>query len=105
MGGMHIRRRLGSSAFSGLAAAVMLLLLGAATQAETRVALVIGNGDYRNTSRLANPRNDATDVAAALTRAGFETITGFDLDKAGMEDAEIRFARKARDADVAIFYY
>jgi OOP family OmpA-OmpF porin len=105
-GSMQLRRRFDSSAVSGLAAAVILLLLAAtAAQAETRVALVIGNGSYKNTSRLANPRNDATDVAAALTRAGFETITGFDLDKAGMEDAEIRFARKARDADVAIFYY
>jgi hypothetical protein len=80
-------------------------LFTVAAQAETRVALVIGNGDYKNTGRLANPRNDATDIAAALTRDGFEVITGFDLDRASMEDAESRFARKARDADAAIFYY
>jgi TPR repeat protein len=100
-----IRHRLRSVTFRGLVAALVLMFLCASAQAETRVALVMGNGDYKHTSRLANPRNDATDVAAALTRAGFETITGLDLDKAGMEEAEIRFARKARDADVAIFYY
>jgi hypothetical protein len=105
MGWMHIRRRVGSSAFSGLAATVIVVLLGAAAQAETRVALVIGNGDYRNTTKLANPRNDATDVAAALKRLGFETITGFDLDKAGMDDIEIRFTRAVRDADMAMVYY
>jgi uncharacterized caspase-like protein len=87
---------------------IFLLALIAAPcpgHAETRVALVIGNGNYRNTTTLANPRNDATDVAAALQRIGFTTIVGFDLDKAGMEDAEIRFARAARNADVAMLYY
>src|SRR5262245_22182437 len=73
--------------------------------AEVRVALVIGNGAYQNAPRLPNPTNDAADVAAALKRSGFETILATDLDKANMEDAAIRFARAARTADVALFYY
>jgi hypothetical protein len=73
--------------------------------AEKRVALVIGNGAYKNAVHLPNPRNDAQDVAASLTRIGFETIVGLDLDKAGMDEHAIQFARRARDADVAIFYY
>jgi Caspase domain len=77
----------------GLALACVAWILGwsalTPVQADTRVALVIGNGDYRNTSKLPNPRNDATDVAAALQRIGFTTIVGFDLDKAGMDNAEI----------------
>jgi Caspase domain len=73
--------------------------------ADTRVALVIGNGAYQNAPRLPNPRNDATDVAAALRRSGFDTILSTDLDKTGMEEATIRFARAARAADVAMFYY
>jgi chemotaxis protein histidine kinase CheA len=89
-----------------LAFAVMLTGLGVGPgHAEKRVALVIGNGAYKNAPRLPNPRNDAEDVAAALKRTGFETIVVTDLDKAGMEDAEIRFARAARGADVALFYY
>ena len=52
-----------------------------------------------------NPPHDAEDVAAALKRTGFETIVGTDLDQAGMQNAAIRFARAARNADVAIFYY
>src|ERR1700674_2924996 len=75
------------------------------SQAEKRVALVIGNGAYVHAQRLPNPRNDAEDVAAALRRGGFETIVGTDLDKAGMDDATGRFARAARSADVAVFYY
>ena len=70
-----------------------------------RVALVIGNGAYKNAAHLPNPSHDAQDVAAALKRIGFETIVGFDLDRAGMDDYAVRFARAAREADVALFYY
>jgi hypothetical protein len=91
-----------------LLALMTVLLLGngaAPSFADTRVALVIGNGAYQNAPRLPNPPNDATDVAAALKRSGFETILATDLDKARMDEATIRFARAARAADVAIFYY
>ncbi len=84
---------------------VLVLCFCSPAWAEKRTALVIGNAAYRNATALSNPRNDADDVASALNRAGFETIVGFDLDKAGMDGAAIRFARAARDADVAVFYY
>ena len=61
--------------------------------ADTRVALVIGNGAYRNVPRLTNPVNDASDVATALKSVGFETIVATDLDRAGMDEAAIRFSR------------
>jgi Caspase domain len=73
--------------------------------ADKRVALVIGNGAYARAPHLPNPSHDAEDVAAALKRTGFDTILGIDLDQAGMQDAAIRFARAARTADVAVFYY
>ncbi len=86
--------------------AVMLFWLGTfPSLAEKRVALVIGNGAYKNAPALPNPRNDASDVAAALRRSGFETIVGVDMDRLAMEDAVIRFAKAARSADVAMFYY
>ena len=43
-----------------------------------RVALVIGNGNYVHIGRLSNPENDATDMAAALGRLGFEVTTHLD---------------------------
>jgi len=88
-----------------LAALAMAALWASGAHAEKRVALVIGNGAYKNAPRLPNPRNDAQDVSAALKRNGFDIILGIDLDKAGMDDAAIRFSRAARDADVAMFYY
>lgn len=73
--------------------------------AETRVALVIGNGAYANKAVLPNPTNDAEDVAAALRRSNFEVILGTDLGQAQMQELTIRFARAAGKADVAMFYY
>jgi uncharacterized caspase-like protein len=80
-------------------------LTNADASAEKRVALVIGNGTYAHAPRLPNPPHDADDVAAALKRLGFDTIQGIDLDQAGMQEDAIRFARAARTADVAVFYY
>jgi uncharacterized caspase-like protein len=85
--------------------AVILAISVAPSFAESRVALVIGNGAYQHAPRLTNPANDAADVMAALKRSGFETIFATDLDKAAMDEVTIRFARAARAADVAVFYY
>jgi len=88
-----------------LCAVLFLGLIVAPAFADRRVALVIGNGAYAHAPHLPNPPHDAEDVAAALKRTGFDTILGIDLDQAGMKDAAIRFARAARAADVALFYY
>ncbi|OPZ00878.1 hypothetical protein A5906_22405 [Bradyrhizobium sacchari] len=84
------------------------LLLGFSSlnaHADKRVALVIGNGAYRNVPALSNPTNDAADVGAVLKRSGFDPIVATDLDQSAMQEAVLRFAREARGADVALFYY
>lgn len=72
---------------------------------ERRVALVIGNGAYRHAPALANPRNDAEDMAAALREIGWEVIDGVDLDRAGMEGAVRAFAGALAGASAGIFFY
>jgi hypothetical protein len=84
----------------------MLALLGRSHAAEEkRVALIIGNGAYQDAPALANPRNDAHDVVAALKPLGFQIVDGFDLDRRGMDSALARFSRLAQDADAALVYY
>jgi hypothetical protein len=73
--------------------------------ADTRLALVIGNGAYVHAPNLPNPPHDAEDVAAALKRSHFEVISGSNVNQADMQDLAIRFSRAARTADVALFYY
>jgi uncharacterized caspase-like protein len=73
--------------------------------AEKRVAMVIGNSEYKYTPRLENPRNDATDMAAALKLLGFEVVEGRDLDESGMRRTIKRFAGLLTGADVGLFFY
>jgi formylglycine-generating enzyme required for sulfatase activity len=69
------------------------------------VALVIGNGAYRDAARLTNPINDAQDIAAALTRLDFDVTLKTELSIASFSQAVTDFAIKARGADVALFYF
>jgi uncharacterized caspase-like protein len=72
---------------------------------QKRFALVVGNSAYQHTPKLQNPKHDATDIAAALRKLGFEVISGFDLDKAAF-DRKIRdFAAALEGADAAVFFY
>jgi hypothetical protein len=81
------------------------MLLAPGAFAEKRVALVIGNAAYVKSPPLANPVNDATEMAKALAEAGFEVIAGLDLDKRTFDIKVRDFARTLGDADVALFYY
>lgn len=90
---------------AGLAVIVAWLLMAAEALAETRVALVIGNAAYASVSPLSNPVNDATDLAAALSRIGFDVTLATDLDINGMRTALRDFRDKASGAEMAMVYY
>ena len=83
-----------------LAGAFILGLVGAPSashaQNEARTALVIGNGAY-SYSRLANPANDARDMAAALRAAGFQVILKTDADQNSMRDGIRTFGRAIKE--------
>lgn len=57
--------------------------VGSTARAETRIALVIGNGGYQAMPALANPPNDARLMAATLREIGFEVLEHTDLDQLG----------------------
>ncbi|MBR1090910.1 caspase family protein [Bradyrhizobium manausense] len=75
---------------------------------EQRVALVIGNSNYRNAPQLANPDSDAQSMAQFLNSAGFEVISATDLGQNDMLRAVQDFSAKvsARGPNtVAMVYY
>jgi hypothetical protein len=86
-------------------ALVMLSLFAASALADRRVALVVGNGDYQHADKLANPVTDARHMRDALTKLGFETVYGEDLDLRSLQRNIGRFAKAAEDADVALVFY
>ena len=70
-----------------------------------RVALIFGNGAYRDAPQLGNPGNDAEDVAKALQAVGFDVVLRRDATRADMTEALRDFSERVRGADVALFYY
>jgi hypothetical protein len=54
-----------------LSLALFLVLTGFVDAQGRRYALVIGNSNYQDLGQLANPVNDATDIAASLEKMGF----------------------------------
>ena len=87
--------------------AILALFLLAPSAAEARkVALVIGNSDYANTSRLANPANDIKIIAASARQAGFDDVTiAADLSVNDFQKAMRDFRAKADGAEVAMVYF
>jgi carboxyl-terminal processing protease len=76
--------------------------------ADKRIALVVGNSNYQNVTRLENPRNDATLMATTLRSLGFALVGDgpqLDLDKAALDLAVQKFGSTLQGADVAMFYY
>ncbi len=90
-------------------ALVVMVFIGltcsTAAWAEKRVALVIGNASYTSTPPLRTPVNDATDIANALERLGFEILRGLDLNYASMRDKVKLFSERLSRADVGLFFY
>ncbi len=88
-----------------------LLLAFSSTLGAERVALVIGNNQYRELSermQLKSPVADATDVAAALKSLGYTLVTGgavTDASRESMTTATESFAAQAKNAEAAVFYY
>jgi hypothetical protein len=71
-----------------------------------RVALVIGNSDYRYSTVLRNPRQDATSIADSLRRVGFQSVTlANNLNREQLIAALRAFAAEADKADWAMIYF
>ncbi|MCP3889324.1 MAG: hypothetical protein GY702_10695, partial [Desulfobulbaceae bacterium] len=83
---------------------VLVLILSGVSYGSKRVALVIGNSDYK-VSPLKNPKNDATDIAKTLKNLDFEVITKINASKREMVSAADTFYRKLKKAEVGLFYY
>jgi uncharacterized caspase-like protein len=69
-----------------------------------RVALVIGNGDYKSKA-LSNPIYDAQDMSNTLNKLGFSVTQVLNADQATMNKAIQKFGRELHDDRVGLWYY
>ncbi|MDX9822108.1 MAG: DUF1566 domain-containing protein [Syntrophales bacterium] len=86
---------------------IVLLIIAAApasSGAELRTALVIGNSAY-STGPLKNPVNDATDMAAALQKAGSTVTLKKNAKLREMEEAIEGFGNSLKRGGVGLFYF
>jgi uncharacterized caspase-like protein len=72
---------------------------------EARIALVIGNADYR-VSPLANPVNDASDIGRRLEELGFRVILRLNASQREMKRSIREFSAALRGrGGVGLFYF
>jgi uncharacterized caspase-like protein len=75
-----------------------------AASGEQRIALVIGNGTYRD-APLLNPPNDAEDVAKRLSELGFRVMLHQNATQRQMKQAIRDFSAALRGGGVGLFYF
>jgi hypothetical protein len=80
------------------------LLSTAAAETKPRIALVIGNGSYKETP-LRNPLNDAQDIGRALRTLGFDVRLHQDLNQQEMDKAIAEFGQSLSKGAVGLFYF
>lgn len=82
------------------------LFLAHPSNAAHRVALVIGNGNYRNAPALSNSESNATAVTDMFRQAAFDVVTTeYDVDPASFNRAVAQFKSEAVGSDIAVIYY
>jgi Caspase domain len=75
------------------------------TQAQKRVALLVGNNGYENVPRLDTAINDARALGETLRKLGFRVLVGEDQSRRSMSEALLAFDRTIALGDTALFFF
>jgi len=96
-----------SSLKVALLCAVLAALSGfaAPAHADKRVALVIGNNDYRNVPKLQKAVNDARTMGDALRQLGFEVMVAENQSRQQFSQTLLAFDNAVGPGDTAFFFY
>src|ERR1700744_3562180 len=90
---------------SACAVTASLIAAGAPAHAEKRVALVIGNNEYRNVPKLQKAVNDARTMGDTLKRLGFNVMGAENQDRAQFSQSLLAFDKAVGPGDTAFFFY
>src|ERR1700675_657959 len=88
-----------------LALAIAFLTLAAPAHAEKRVALVIGNNDYRNVPKLQKAVNDARTMGDTLKQLGFSVMVAENQTRQAFSQTLLALAAGGEPGDTAFFFY
>jgi len=98
------RRLSGLATLTGIAVAFFAFAASPA-QAEKRVALVIGNNDYRNVPKLQKAVNDARTMGNTLKQLGFTVMVAENQNRQAFSETLLAFDRAVGPGDTAFFFY
>lgn len=70
-----------------------------------RIALVIGNSDYLNVGKLNNPKNDADDISAILSKLNFNVKKVMDASLIDIQQAVNEFLQSLDEYAVGLLFY
>jgi uncharacterized caspase-like protein len=85
--------------------AVSLLALAQPAHAEKRVALVIGNNDYKNVPKLQKAVNDARTMGETLKQLGFSVMVAENQTRQAFSESLLAFDAAVGPGDTAFFFY
>jgi hypothetical protein len=88
-----------------LSLAAALLTLAAPARAEKRVALVIGNNDYKNVPKLQKAVNDARTMGDTLKQLGFNVMVAENQSRQAFSETLLAFDAAVGPGDTAFFFY
>ena len=91
------------AALTSIAAA--LLVLAAPAHAEKRVALVIGNNDYKNVPKLQKAVNDARTMGDTLKQLGFSVMVAENQARQAFSQTLLAFDAAIQPGDTAFFFF
>jgi caspase domain-containing protein len=92
-----------SAVACGLAA--LGVALAAPAHAEKRVALVVGNNDYRNVPKLQKAVNDARTMGDTLKQLGFQVMVAENQNRQQFSQSLLAFDNAVGPGDTAFFFY
>ncbi|MBP0109681.1 caspase family protein [Bradyrhizobium vignae] len=91
---------------AALALGLAALLVGAApAQAEKRVALVVGNNEYKNVPKLLKAVNDARTMGDTLKQLGFSVMVAENQNRQQFSETLLAFDKAVEPGDTAFFFY
>jgi hypothetical protein len=99
MRGISVER----AALLGIASA--FLMLANPALAAKRIALVIGNNDYKNVSKLQKAVNDARTMGDTLRQLGFSVMVAENQTRQAFSQTLLAFDQQIEAGDTAFFFY
>ncbi len=85
--------------------ALSLIALAAPAHAAKRVALVIGNNDYRNVPKLQKAVNDARTMGETLKQLGFSVMLAENQTRQAFSQSLLAFDATIQKGDTAFFFF